>query len=738
MEQGCRKMGTSTRKFPLHSSKRLRRRFLNRAFAVVYFFAIVALLYHHAESLLYSPTYGAFFISTSLLLSDIILGFMWLNSQAFRMNPIIENIFPENIEKVCDRKNFPALDIFICTADPYKEPPMTVANTALSVMAYDYPAEKLSAYVSDDGGSEFTLFALMEAAKFGNYWLPFCRENKVMNRCPEAYFRSNSCSNSEIKTMYESMKRRVESVVEKGKIIDEYKTSEEEAEAFGKWNQGFTRQDHPTVIQVVSQAGNDTDIRGHSIPNLVYVSREKCRTSEHHYKGGALNALLRVSAVMTNAPIILTLDCDMISNDPSTPHQMLCHFLDSSPKFGFVQFPQRFNGLNKADIYASEFRRMFYINPVGMNGLSGPDYFGTGTFFRRRIFYGAPSSFIEPEIVELNPDNFVERSIKNQSILELAHHVAGCNYENQTNWGSKIGFRYGSLVEDYYTGYRLHCEGWKSVYCNPERASFLCEMPISLNDSLNQTKRWALGLLEVSLSKHSPLVFGVRFLGPLKAHCYAYYAFGPLLSFPVAVYACVPQIALLNDFFVFPKVWDPWFFLYIFLFLGAYVQDCLEFVLARGTILRWWSDQRMWLIRSLSSDLFGSLEYITHHLGIATRGFEVTSKVVDNEQNKRYYEGKFEFGVPSPIFVPFSTGAVLNLAALIMGFLKILRGENLDCLIFQMLIASFGVVNCWPIYEAMVLRSDNGRMPIKITFISVSFAWVVYAAVSFILKLQKI
>lgn len=205
MEQGCRKMGTSTRKFPLHSSKRLRRRFLNRAFAVVYFFAIVALLYHHAESLLYSPTYGAFFISTSLLLCDIILGFMWLNSQAFRMNPIIENIFPENIEKVCDRKNFPALDIFICTADPYKEPPMTVANTALSVMAYDYPAEKLSAYVSDDGGSEFTLFALMEAAKFGNYWLPFCRENKVMNRCPEAYFRSNSCSNSEIKVMFTAL-----------------------------------------------------------------------------------------------------------------------------------------------------------------------------------------------------------------------------------------------------------------------------------------------------------------------------------------------------------------------------------------------------------------------------------------------------------------------------------------------------------------------------------------------------
>ncbi|KAL2551030.1 Cellulose synthase-like protein G3 [Forsythia ovata] len=728
-------MENSTPKFPFNSSKRLRRRFLNRAFAVIYAFAILALLYHHVETVLHSPTYGAFFISTSLLISDIILGFMWLNSQSFRMNPVIKDVFPENLEKHFDRKDFPALDTFICTADPYKEPPMTVANTALSVMAYDYPAEKLSVYVSDDGGSEFTLFALMEAAKFGSYWLPFCRENKIMNRCPEAYFRSNPLPDSKIKMMYESMKRRVENSVEKGQILDEYKTSEEAAEAFGKWNQGFTRQDHPAVIKVVSQTGNDKDIRGHSMPNLVYVSREKCRTSEHHFKAGALNALLRVSAVMTNAPIILTLDCDMISNDPSTPHQMLCHFMDNSPKLGFVQFPQRFDGLNKADIYASEFRRPFHINPVGMNGLSGPDYFGTGTFFRRRIFYGAPSSFIQPEILELRPDHVVEKSIKNQPILELAHHVAGCNYENQTSWGSKIGFRYGSLVEDFYTGYLLHCEGWKSVLCNPDRASFLCEMPISLNDVLNQTKRWTVGLLEVSFSKHCPLVFGVWFLGPLKAQCYAYYAFGPLLSFPIAVYACLPQIALLNNFSVFPKVWDPWFSLYIFLFLGAYGQDCLEFILAQGTILRWWSDQRIWLIRLLSSDLLGSLEYIANHLGISTRGFEVTNKVVDNEQNKRYYEGKFEFGVPSPNFVPFSTAAILNLTALIMGFLKILWNENLDSLIIQMLIASFGVVNCLPIYEAMVLRSDNGRIPIKITIISVSLAWVVYAAVSFILKL---
>ena len=47
------------------------------------------------------------------------------------------------------------------------------------------------------------------------------------------------------------MKARVENVVERGKVGDEYITNQQQREAFNKWNsQGFTRQDHPTVIQV--------------------------------------------------------------------------------------------------------------------------------------------------------------------------------------------------------------------------------------------------------------------------------------------------------------------------------------------------------------------------------------------------------------------------------------------------------------------------------------------------------
>ena len=84
----------------------------------------------------------------------------------------------------------PGVDIFVCTADPAIEPPMMVINTVLSVMAYDYPTEKLSVYLSDDAGSDITFYAFIEASNFAKHWLPFCKRFKVEFRSPAAYFNS--------------------------------------------------------------------------------------------------------------------------------------------------------------------------------------------------------------------------------------------------------------------------------------------------------------------------------------------------------------------------------------------------------------------------------------------------------------------------------------------------------------------------------------------------------------------
>ncbi|XP_012086684.1 cellulose synthase-like protein G3 [Jatropha curcas] len=738
---------TTTNPSRLHTVKPMPQTTFNHIFAPIFACAILALFYHHITTLLYSKTLFSFSVTLILFISDLILAFMWINTESLRMRPVHRQQFPENLKKVMKESDYPALDVFICTADPYKEPPISLANTALSVMAYDYPTEKISVYVSDDGGSALTLFALMEAAKFASHWLPFCQKNNLVDRGPEAYFQSNQpCSSSEfdkIKDMYESMKLKIEQVLERGKIDDELLSGHQEREAFNKWTDNFTRQDHPTIIQVVLDNSKNTDVSGQQMPNLIYVSRQKSKTSPHHFKAGALNVLIRVSAVMTNSPIILTLDCDTLSNDPKTPLRVLCYLCDPDldpecrSRLGYFQFPQRFSGINKNDIYGCMCTRMAVLSPMGFDGLMGPNYIGTGCFFNRRALFGGPSNLISPQIPELDPQHVVDKTLQSQSIFALAHQVATCHFEtHNTNWGEKIGFRYGSLAEDNFTSYRMQSEGWKSIFCHPKRAAFLGDSPTTLIEVLNQQKRWTFGLLQVGFSKYCPITFGIRAISPFMALGYGHYFFWGIWSIPITVYNFLPQLTLLNKVYIFPKVSEqfPWFLLYLFLFLGAYGQDFIDFMFVGVSFKAWWSDQRIWHIRGLTCQLFGFIEFLLKTVGISSFGFNVTSKTVDSEVSKRYEQGIFEFGVHSPMFVSLTMAALVNLASLIHGSFQVFRDGNLEEPFMQIVIAGLAALNYWPTYEAIMFRTDSGKMPIKTTIMATFLACCLYLVTSSILK----
>ena len=113
----------------------------------------------------------------------------------------------------------------------------------------------------------------------------------------------------------------------------------------------------------------------------------------------------------------------------------------------------------------------------------------------------------------------------------------------------------------------------------------------------------------------------------------------------------------------------------------------------------------------------------------------MTNKFVDDEHSKRYHQGVFDFGVPSPMFVPITIAAIINLVSFYMGLMQALKGSNSEGLFVQMLIAGFVVVNSMPIYEAMVLRRDKGRMPLKISIISKCLALALYVLASQLLFL---
>lgn len=109
------------------------------------------------------------------IVCEIWFAFSWLLDQLPKLNPInraadlaalrdkFESPSPSNPH---GRSDLPGLDVFISTADPEKEPPLVTANTLLSILATEYPVEKLSIYISDDGAALLTFEAMAEAASF--------------------------------------------------------------------------------------------------------------------------------------------------------------------------------------------------------------------------------------------------------------------------------------------------------------------------------------------------------------------------------------------------------------------------------------------------------------------------------------------------------------------------------------------------------------------------------------------
>lgn len=62
------------------------------------------------------------------------------------------------------------------------------ANTVLSILSVDYPVDKVSCYVSDDGAAMLTFEVLSETSEFARKWVPFCKKFSIEPRAPEVYF----------------------------------------------------------------------------------------------------------------------------------------------------------------------------------------------------------------------------------------------------------------------------------------------------------------------------------------------------------------------------------------------------------------------------------------------------------------------------------------------------------------------------------------------------------------------
>ncbi|XP_030462092.2 cellulose synthase A catalytic subunit 8 [UDP-forming] [Syzygium oleosum] len=769
---------------------------------------ILALFFHYRVTHPVDSAYGLWLTS---IICEIWFAYSWVLDQFPKWSPINRITHVDRLSARYEREGEPselaAVDFFVSTVDPLKEPPLITANTVLSILAVDYPVDKVSCYVSDDGAAMLTFESLVETADFARKWVPFCKKFSIEPRAPEFYFSqkidylkdkiqpSFVKERRAMKRDYEEYKVRVNALVAKAQKAPEEGWTMQDGTPWP----GNNSRDHPGMIQVFLGNSGAHDIEGNELPRLVYVSREKRPGFQHHKKAGAENALVRVSAVLTNAPYILNLDCDHYVNNSNAVREAMCFLMD--PQVGrdvcYVQFPQRFDGIDRSDRYANRNIVFFDVNMKGLDGIQGPVYVGTGCVFNRQALYGysppfmptlpKPSSscswcgccscccppkkptedlsevyrdskredlnaaifnlgeidnydehersmlisqmsfektfglssvFIESTLME---NGGVPESVNPSMLIKEAIHVISCGYEEKTAWGKEIGWIYGSVTEDILTGFKMQCRGWRSIYCMPLRPAFKGSAPINLSDRLHQVLRWALGSVEIFLSRHCPLWygFGGGRLKWLQRLAYINTIVYPFTSLPLVAYCSIPAICLLTGKFIIPTLSNLASMLFLGLFLSIIVTSVLELRWSGVSIEDWWRNEQFWVIGGVSAHLFAVFQGFLKMLAGLDTNFTVTAKAAEDAEFGELYIIKW-----TTLLIPPTTLLIVNMVGVVAGFSDALNKgyEAWGPLFGKVFFAFWVILHLYPFLKGLMGRQN--RTPTIVVLWSVLLASV--------------
>ncbi|RVX14697.1 Cellulose synthase-like protein E6 [Vitis vinifera] len=675
---------------PLFATKQLKGRVAYRCFASTIFVGICLILVSRLKHIPSAEEHGRW-AWIGLFMAELWFGFYWIITQSVRWNVIHRVPFKDRLLQRYGEK-LPGVDIFVCTADPTLEPPTLVVNTRL-------------------------------ASRFSKHWIPFCKKFKVEPRSPQGYFVQHNDSQDityahewlAIKKLYEEMKNRIESAVEVGSIPKEVR---DQHKGFSEWDSKITKKDHQSIVQILID-GRDTnaiDSDGNRLPTLVYIAREKRPANK---------SVIRDEQWTYNPKP----DCDMYSNDPDAIMDALCFFLDEEKghRVSYVQYPQHYNNVHKSNIYSCSNMVVNKIELAGLDGYGGALYCGTGCFHRRESLCGRRYS-------EDFKAEWSTRTWKNAEELSRSwkKHPKSLPIVAMR----RMGLMYGCSVEDVITGLVIQCKGWEPVYYSPCKRAFLGVAATTLDDALINTRGGLKGCFRY-FSKYCPFFYGHRKikLGAQMGYC-VYLLWAPN-SLPMLYYTIVPPLFLLRGVALFPEIistLNPNVNFYLFgTTRGAYLLafptilqvrlQQLEAVWCGDSFKAWWNLERTWLIRSATSYLFALIDNLTKQLGLSETTFVITAKVADEGVLKRYQQEIIEFGNVSLMVTIISTLALLNLFSLVGGMTRVIfsmefRG-GVAGLIPHIILCGLTVMLNLPVYHALFIRSDKGRIPSSVMFKSI-------------------
>ncbi|THU47041.1 hypothetical protein C4D60_Mb09t11310 [Musa balbisiana] len=708
---------------------------------------VVGFFFHFRITNPASDAYPLWLIS---VICEIWFAISWILDQFPKWLPIERETYLDRLSLRYEKEGKPSqlspVDIFVSTVDPMKEPPLVTANTVLSILAVDYPVGKVSCYVSDDGAAMLTFEALSETSEFAKKWVPFCKKFNVEPRAPEWYFQqkidylkdkvhpSFIKERRAMKREYEEFKVRINALVAKAQKVPEEGWTMQDGTPWP----GNNVRDHPGMIQVFLGQSGGHDVEGNELPRLVYVSREKRPGFNHHKKAGAMNALVRVSAVLTNAPYLLNLDCDHYFNNSKAIREAMCFMMDPQvgKKVCYVQFPQRFDGIDRHDRYANR-NIVFFDVSISMKkkkaakakqdkkkigsrkgdngapvfalegieeGIKGNEIERINMTSQQKLEkkFGQSPVFVASTLLE-NGGTLKEATPA--SLLKEAIHVISCGYEDKTDWGKEIGWIYGSVTEDILTGFKMHCHGWRSIYCIPARPAFKGSAPLNLSDRLHQVLRWALGSVEIFLSKHCPLWYGYGGgLKWLERLSYINATIYPWTSIPLLAYCTLPAVCLLTGKFITPELSNVASLWFLSLFICIFATSILEMRWSGVGIDDWWRNEQFWVIGGVSSHLFAVFQGLLKVLAGIDTNFTVTTKAGDDEEFSELYTFKW-----TTLLIPPTTLLIVNFIGVVAGVSNAINNgyESWGPLFGKLFFSFWVIVHLYPFLKGLVGRQNR-------------------------------
>ncbi|CAI8583785.1 unnamed protein product [Vicia faba] len=601
----------------------------------------------------------------------------WIFTMSTQWTPALVKTYPQRLLQSVEE--LPAVDLFVTTADEELEPAIITLQTSQHI------------------GS-------LSVKKFRQEWL-------------------------QMKNMYENLSHEIDVNTKSIPTL-----LEGEIAVFSNTN----RTNHPAIIKVIwenKEMGED------GLPHLIYLSREKRPKQPHHFKAGAMNVLTRVSGLITNAPFMLNVDCDMFVNNPKIVQHAMCILLESKgeKEVAFVQCPQQFYATLKDDPFGNQMAILYKYIGAGLAGLQGIFYGGTNCFHRRKVIYslspddlengthiseedlkqkfGASKELTKSVVHALEGRTYLPSDINVKIAVEEASQVACYGYEYGTAWGKQVGWMYGSITEDVLTGLTMHEKGWRSELCTPDPVAFTGCAPSDHPTSMSQQKRWATGMLEIFFSKHCP-IFGTIFAKLSFREFLAYmwiinWGFNPVA---LVCYSCLIAYCIITNSYFLPK--DQGIYIPITIVVIYNVYTLYEYLASDMSTRAWWNNQRMSIITPMNAGLCGFITVLLKLLGISNTVFDITKKALppfsDDTRDKNAGRHTFD---ESLIFLPGTTVLLLQLTAILIKLLglqkQVMRG-NYECGMVEMLCSVYLIICYWPFLRGLF---ETGKYGIPLTTI---------------------